>query len=100
MNMDKVNIYGYDDAMLEDLNDYLLEGEIDPEQMRADNSVIMKTLMDGQGNYDGIDVKPGDELTLTTISSQDVPQEALRFQGKCKGQRRISAYFRQLYFFR
>ena len=78
----KVNIYGYDDAMLEDLNDYLLEGEIDPEQMRADNSVIMKTLMDGQGNYDGIDVKPGDELTLTTISSQDVPQEALRFQGK------------------
>lgn len=78
----KVNIYGYDDAMLEDLNAYLLDGEIDPDQMRAKNSVILKTLMDGQGNYDGIDVKPGDELALTTISSREVPQEALCFQGK------------------
>lgn len=78
----KVNIYGYDDAMLENLNEYLLEGEIDPDQMRRDNRVILKTLMDGQGNYDGVRVAPGDEISLTTVSSPDVPQEALRFQGE------------------
>ena len=78
----KVNIYGYDDAMLESLNDYLLEGEIRPDQMRGDNSVILKTLMDGQGNYDGVCVAPGDAVDLTTVSSPEVPQEALRFQGE------------------
>ncbi|MGF0034040.1 FtsX-like permease family protein [Bariatricus sp. SGI.154] len=77
----KVNIYGYDDEMLEELNDYLLEGEIDPEQMKRDNSVIVKVLMDGQGNYGGIDIGLGDEVPATTVSSMDVPQEALRFQG-------------------
>lgn len=44
------------------LNNYLLEGTIDPEQMRKDNSVVFKTLMDGQGNYDGIQMKPGDTI--------------------------------------
>lgn len=78
----KVNIYGYDDAMLEDMKDYVLNGEINPEQMRRENSVILKTLMDGQGNYGGIAVEPGDEITLTTISGREVPQEALRFMGE------------------
>lgn len=78
----KVNIYGYDDAMLEDMKDYVLSGEINPEQMRRENSVIVKTLMDGQGNYDGVDVGPGDEIMLTTVSEREVPQEALRFQGE------------------
>lgn len=78
----KANIYGYDDAMLEDMNDYILSGAIDPEQMRRENSVIVKTLMDGQGNYDGVDVKPGETIALTTVRDRNVPQEALRFQGK------------------
>ena len=77
----KVNIYGYDDKMLEDMNDYLLSGEINPDKMRKENSVIFKTLMDGQGNYDGVDVKPGDEITLTTVKNDMVPQDALRFKG-------------------
>lgn len=50
----KVNIYGYDDAMLMQLGDYLLEGVIDPDAMRREDSVIVKTLVDGQGNSDGI----------------------------------------------
>lgn len=78
----KVNIYGYDDAMLKEMKDYVLSGEINPEQMRKENSVIVKTLMDGQGNYDGVDVEPGDEIALTTVSGRTVPQEALRFQGE------------------
>lgn len=78
----KVNIYGYDDEMLTDLNDYLLEGTIDPEQMRRENRVILKTVMDGQGNYGGIDVHPGDSIQLKTVSSPDVPAEALQFLGE------------------
>ena len=78
----KVNIYGYDDAMLEDMQDYILSGEINPDQMRKENSVILKTLMDGQGNYGGVCINPQDEVLLTTISSFAVPQEALRFQGQ------------------
>ncbi len=78
----KVNIYGYDDAMLESLNDYLLEGEINPRQMQKENSVIVKTLMDGQGNYDGVRISPQDVVKLTTVKSSGAPQEALRFQGE------------------
>ena len=78
----KINIYGYDDEMLEELNNYLLEGTIDPEQMRKDNSMIFKTLMDGQGNYDGIQMKPGDTIQLKTVKDVSVPAEALRFLGK------------------
>lgn len=78
----KVNLYGYDDEMLADLNDYVLEGEVDPEKMRRENSVVFKTLMDGQGNYDAFDVHPNDAIRLKTVSSTEVPAEALRFQGE------------------
>lgn len=78
----KVNIYGYDDAMLEELNSYLLEGKINPGEMRKNNSVILKTIMDGQGNYDGIAIAPEDMVALKTPSSADIPPEALRFLGK------------------
>lgn len=77
----KVNIYGYDDEMLEELNDYLLGGEINPDQMRKDNSVIFKTLMGGQGDYTGIKIRTGDEVELKTIKDRKVPQEALKFLG-------------------
>ena len=75
----KVNIYGYDDAMLSQLNDYLLDGEIDPDAMRAENSVIIKTLVDGQGNYDGIDFATGDALAVKTPRDAEAEGEVLRF---------------------
>lgn len=77
----KVNIYGYSDAMLESLNDYLLEGEIDPEQMRRENTVIFKTLMDGQGNYDGIDIGTGDAVQVKTPLDTQAEGEVLKFLG-------------------
>lgn len=77
----KVNIYGYDDGMLQELNAYMLEGKIDPDQMRRDNSVIVKMLMDGQGNYGGAAIQAGGQIQLKTITG-DVPKEALRFEGK------------------
>ena len=78
----KVNIYGYDDAMLESLGDYLLEGEIDPQRMRQENTVILKTLMDGQGNYDGIDIAAGDTLRLKTPGDPQADGEILKFLGE------------------
>lgn len=76
----KVNIYGYDDDMLKALDEYLLEGHIDPDAMRREDTVIFKTLMDGQGNYDGIFLGVGDMLSVKTPATDDAPQEALRFQ--------------------
>ena len=76
----KVNIYGYDDEMLEELNDYLLEGGIDPEQMRSENTVILKTLMDGQGNFNVIDIGPGDTVQIRTPKDPQAGSDVLRFQ--------------------
>ncbi|WP_050640541.1 MULTISPECIES: FtsX-like permease family protein [Clostridia] len=78
----KANIYGYDDELLQGLNEYLLEGEIDPDRMRAENSMIFKTIMDGQGNYDGIEIKAGDNITLKTPASPEAAREVLRFESE------------------
>lgn len=77
----KVNIYGYEDEMLKALDEYLLEGEIDPEQMRTQNTVIVRTLMDGQGNYNGIDIKPGDGLAVRTPENPKASSDVLKFTG-------------------
>lgn len=77
----KTNVYGYSDHMLDSLQDYLLEGSLSPKALDQENTVVLKTIMDGQGNYDGIDIKPGDTIRLKVPKSQQVPEEALRFQG-------------------
>lgn len=76
----KVNVYGYDDEMLLELSDYLLEGSIDPDTMRKEDTVIFKTIMGGQGTYEGIAVKAGESITLKTPRSTEVPAEVLKFQ--------------------
>ena len=52
--------------MLQEMGDYLLEGSVDPDQMRRENSVIFKTIMDGQGTYEGIDLHAGETIRLKT----------------------------------
>ena len=47
----KYNVYGYDEAMIEQLRDFILEGEIQPETIKNNNQVIVTANMDGQGNY-------------------------------------------------
>ena len=78
----KTNVYGYSDQMLEELADYLLEGSIEPKSMLKKDTVILKTLMDGQGNYDGIDLSPGDSIRLKVPKNASVPEAALRFEGE------------------
>ena len=77
----KVNIYGYDDAMLMQLGDYLLEGAIDPDAMRREDSVIVKTLVDGQGNSDGIALRCGDSLRVKTPRDPEAEEALLQFDG-------------------
>lgn len=76
----KTNVYGYDEGMLAELKEFLLEGEIDPREMEKENTVVLQTVVDGQGNYDGLDVKAGDTITLKVPKSQNVEAEVLRFQ--------------------
>lgn len=75
----KVNVYGYSDDMLNALNDYLIDGAIDPELLRKENSIILKTLTDGQGNTDAFDLCPGDSITLKVPKTMSLP-ELLKFE--------------------
>jgi len=77
----KANVYGYSDLMLQELSPYLLDGTIDPKSMLKEDTVILKTIMDGQGYYDGIDIAPGDVIRLKVLKAADLPEEALRFEG-------------------
>lgn len=78
----KVNVYGYTDDMLEELKSYVLEGRVDAAWLKKKNSILLKTLMDGQGNYDGIDLHVGDTITLKVPKLQSVSGEILRFNSK------------------
>lgn len=76
----KTNVYGYEPEMIRKLSDYLLEGTIDPETIEKENAVILQTIMDGQGNYDGLKIQPGDTITLKVPKDQKVPEEVYKFQ--------------------
>ena len=52
-----------------------MEG-IDPDTMRKEDTVIFKTIMGGQGTYEGIAVKAGESITLKTPRSTEVPAES------------------------
>lgn len=77
----KVNVYGYGEAQLSGLSEYLLEGDLSYNQMIAQNQVILKTLMDGAGYYDGIDLHVGDHVTLKVPAHASKEHaELLKFQ--------------------
>ena len=76
----KYNVYGYDEAMIEQLQDFILEGEIQPETIKNKNQVIVTTNMDGQGNYYFYGKKPGDKITLRVPKTENYTDELLKFQ--------------------
>lgn len=77
----KVNVYGYSDDMINELNDYLVEGKIDSSDIKDDNGVIVKLLTDGQGNIGGVDINPGDTITLKVPKAMNNPK-LLRFESE------------------
>lgn len=78
----KYNVYGYDEAMIEQLQDFILEGAIQPETMKNNNQVIVTANMDGQGNYYFYGKKPGDKITLRVPRTENYTDELLKFHGE------------------
>lgn len=76
----KYNVYGYDEAMIEQLQDFILEGEIQPETIKNNNQVIGTANMDGQGNYYFYGKKPGDKITLRVPKTENYMDGLLKFQ--------------------
>lgn len=75
----KSNILGYSDELLGKMEPYILEGSIDPDQMRRNNEVVLVTLEDAQGNHNSIDKKVGDTIKVkapnkVSGSSEDLKQ--------------------------
>ena len=78
----KYDMYGYHEAMIEQLRDYVLEGEILPETIKKENQVIVTANMDGQGNYYFYGKKPGDTITLRVPKPEAYTDDLLKFQSK------------------
>lgn len=76
----KVNVYGYSEEMFQDLSDYLIEGSISAKALKRENAVVLQALTDGQG-YCCDAIKAGDTIRLKVPASQDIAEEALRFEG-------------------
>src|SRR5699024_6968902 len=62
------------------LNDFILEGEIQPEEIKNGNQVIVTANMDGQGNYYFYGKKPGDTITLRVPKQENYTDDLLKFQ--------------------
>lgn len=78
----KYGIYGYDTGMLEELKDFLLEGEIEEKDLVKGNKIIAVANMDGQGNYDFYGLHPGDAVTFRVPKEKNCPPEVLKFEGR------------------
>ena len=66
--------------MLEQLQEFILEGEIIPEELEEGNQIIAVANMDGQGNYNFYGKYPGDTITLRVPGNLSCSREALTFR--------------------
>lgn len=75
----KYDVYGYDTGMLEQLQEFLIEGEINPDELEKGNLIIAVANRDGQGNYDFYGKHPGDTVTLR-VPKDGTDSDVLKFQ--------------------
>lgn len=80
----KYDIYGYDEAMIEQLQEFILEGEIAAENLEQGNKIIAVANKDGQGNYNFYGKHLGDTITLRVPKNLDCPEEVLKFENSEK----------------
>ena len=76
----KYDVYGYEDELLGQLDEFVLEGGIDPETLKTGNKIIAVANMDGQGNYYFYGRRPGDTITLRVPKMDHYTDELLKFQ--------------------
>lgn len=77
----KYDVYGYDTGMVEELQEFLLEGGINPGELAKENQIIAVANKDGQGNYNFYGLHPGDTVTLRVPRKLGCPAEILKFNG-------------------
>lgn len=78
----KYDVYGYDEELLKQLEDFVLEGEIRPSEIKSGNQVVVVANMDGQGNYYFYGKKPGDTITLQVPKQENYTDDLLKFQSR------------------
>uniref|UniRef100_UPI0031B5D050 ABC transporter permease n=1 Tax=Clostridioides difficile TaxID=1496 RepID=UPI0031B5D050 len=80
----KTNIYGYNNGMLEGLNSYIIDGEINTHDMVKNNKVIVRLPMDGTGMYDAVDINPGDTIKVKVPKTMKPTDEIVKFKEENK----------------
>lgn len=75
----KYDVYGYDTGMIEELQEFLLEGEIDPKELVKGDQIIAVANKDGQGNYNFYGIHPGDTVTLRVPKELNCLAKILKF---------------------
>lgn len=76
----KYDVYGYDLGMIEQLQEFVLEGEIIPRELEEENKIIAVANQDGQGNYNFYGKHPGDTITLRIPKDRTDSPDVLKFQ--------------------
>lgn len=76
----KYDVYGYEDGLIGQLNEFILEGDIDPAAPKEGNKIIAVANMDGQGNYYFYGKKSGDTISLRVPKMDGYADELLKFQ--------------------
>ena len=76
----KYDVYGYEDGLIGQLNEFILEGDIDPAALKEGNKIIAVANMDGQGNYYFYGKKSGDTISLRVPKMDGYVDELLKFQ--------------------
>lgn len=76
----KYDVYGYEEELLGQLGDFVLEGRIDPEEIQAGNQIVAVANRDGQGNYYFYGKKPGDTVRLRVPKMEGYTEDVLKFQ--------------------
>ncbi len=78
----KYDVYGYDEGMMKQLREFVLEGEISLDDLEKGNKIIVVANKDGQGNYDFYGRHPGDTVTVRVPKDLDCAKEVLKFRGE------------------
>lgn len=79
----KGNIYGYDNNMIKELQEYLIDGELDTQKMDEGDGVIVCLPQDGGTlKFDTVNIKPGDIIEIKVPKSLNPQGDELKFQSQ------------------
>lgn len=60
----RTNIWGYDEKAIENMQDFLIDGKIDCDDITQGKKAIIRLSMSGSGKYDNVLIKPGDIIQI------------------------------------